>query len=282
VGLSGTSIQKVLLVSQVRRVNESRELVWNLCLRELRAKYRRSFLGWTWSLLNPLTVVLTYGFVFGVVLGSTAPLGNPSGLQNFALYLLTGVLPWGFFTLTTGQGLIAVSSNAGLVRKVAFPREALVFAQSLFCLVQHAIEILVLNVVMLAFGVNVLPHLPVTVFLVVMNATFATGIGFLLAPTTVYFRDLPYLWQVMTQIYFFMTPIIYTPDAIKDKVPDAVDFVLTWNPMAVVVRGFRHTLYDGEVPPASTFWYLPLVSIGVLALGMSVFKRLDRRIAEEL
>jgi ABC-type polysaccharide/polyol phosphate export permease len=248
----------------------------------LRAKYRRSFLGWTWSLLNPLTVVLTYGFVFGVVLGSTAPLGNPSGLQNFALYLLTGVLPWGFFTLTTGQGLIAVSSNAGLVRKVAFPREALVFAQSLFCLVQHAIEILVLNVVMLAFGVNVLPHLPVTVFLVVMNATFATGIGFLLAPTTVYFRDLPYLWQVMTQIYFFMTPIIYTPDAIKDKVPDAVDFVLTWNPMAVVVRGFRHTLYDGEVPPASTFWYLPLVSIGVLALGMSVFKRLDRRISEEL
>jgi ABC-type polysaccharide/polyol phosphate export permease len=141
---------------------------------------------------------------------------------------------------------------------------------------------LVLNVVMLAFGVNVIPHLPITIFLISMNALFATGVGFLLAPTTVYFRDLPYLWQVMTQIYFFMTPIIYTPDAIRDKVPNIVDSILTWNPMAVIVRGFRHTLYDGAAPPLSTFVYLPIVSIGVLALGMLVFKRLDRRIAEEL
>lgn len=270
------------MLNQVRRISGSRELIWNLCLRELRAKYRRSFLGWSWSLLNPLTVVLTYGFVFGVVLGSTAPLGNPSGLQSFALYLLTGVLPWGFFTLTTGQGLVALSSNAGLVRKVAFPRESLVFAQSLFCLIQHSIEMLVLNIVMLAFGVNVLPHLPTTLFLMTMNALFATGIGFMLAPTTVYFRDLPYLWQVMTQIYFFMTPIIYTPDAIKDKVPSAIDAILTWNPMAVIVRGFRHTLYDGASPPASAFLYLPIVCIGVLVSGILIFRRMDRRIAEEL
>lgn len=272
----------MVLVNQLRRVSASRELVWNLCLRELRAKYRRSFLGWTWSLLNPLTVVLTYGFVFGVVLGATAPLGDPSGLQNFALYLLTGVLPWGFFTLTTGQGLIALSSNAGLVRKVSFPREALVLSQSLFCLIQHSIEMLVLNVMMLAFGVNVLPHLPITIFLIAMNSMFATGIGFILAPTTVYFRDLPYLWQVVTQIYFFMTPVIYTADAIKDKVPDFVSSVLRWNPMAVVTRGFRHTLYDGGSPPLSTFIYLPIVAIGMLSLGLFVFRRLDRRIAEEL
>lgn len=233
-------------------------------------------------MLNPLTVVLTYGFVFGVVLGATAPLGDPSGLQNFALYLLTGVLPWGFFTLTTGQGLAALSSNAGLVRKVSFPREALVLAQSLFCLIQHSIEMMVLNVMMLAFGVNVLPHLPTTIFLIAMNCIFATGVGFILAPTTVYFRDLPYLWQVLTQIYFFMTPIIYTADAIKEKVPNFVSSVLKWNPMAVVTRGFRHTLYDGGSPPLSTFIYLPIIGMATLALGLFVFRRLDRRIAEEL
>ena len=269
-------------VQQIQKLVESRDLVWNLTLRELRAKYRRSFLGWTWSLLNPLTLVLTYGFVFGVVLGADAPVGDPSGLKNFALYLLTGVLPWGFFTLIAGQGLIALTSNAGLVRKVAFPRETLVVAQSLFSLIQFSIEMVVLNIVMVAFGVNVLVRLPATLFLMIFLAIFATGIAFVLAAIGVYFRDLPYLWQVVVQIYFFMTPILYNQDLLKDRVPSAVFFVLTWNPMAVFVSGFRDSLYNASNPPGTHLVVMAFSAAVSLLIGLTIFGRLNRRFAEEL
>lgn len=272
----------MIAVQQIQKIIGSRDLVWNLTLRELRAKYRRSFLGWTWSLLNPLTLVLTYGFVFGVILGSDAPLGDPSGLKNFALYLLTGVLPWGFFSLIAGQGLTALTSNSGLVRKVAFPRETLVVAQSLFALIQFSIEMLVLNFVMVAFGVNVLVHLPTTLFLMVFLAIFSTGIAFVLAAIAVYFRDLPYLWQVVVQIYFFMTPILYNPALLKDRVPGAVSFLLTWNPMAVFIYCFRDSMYNAANPAGIHFVAMALFAVVSLVIGLTVFGRLNRRFAEEL
>jgi ABC-type polysaccharide/polyol phosphate export permease len=139
-------------MNAVITVYRSRDLLWNLTLRELRTKYRRSFLGWAWSMLNPLSQILIYGFVFGTLLGSTAPIGDPSGLDNFALYLLCGLLPWNFFSLVTSLGLGAVSANAGLVRRVAFPREVLVFSNVLHACVQFSIEMSLLFIVMLIAG----------------------------------------------------------------------------------------------------------------------------------
>jgi len=88
------------IVQQLTELRRSQNLLWNLTLRELRSKYRRSFLGWAWSMLNPLSNMVIYWFVFGVVFGATAPTGDPSGIQVYALYLLTGILPWGFFDLS--------------------------------------------------------------------------------------------------------------------------------------------------------------------------------------
>src|SRR5829696_3886036 len=137
----------------------SRELLWNLTLRELRTKYRRSFLGWAWSMLNPLSQILIYGFVFGTLFDSTPPIGDPSGLDNFALWLLCGLLPWNFFGLVTSLGLGAVSANSGLVRRVAFPREVLVFSNVLHACVQFSIEMALLCVVLLIAGSPFLPWL---------------------------------------------------------------------------------------------------------------------------
>jgi len=95
-------------------VYKSRELLWNLTLRELRTKYRRSFLGWGWSMLNPLVTVAIYGFVFGTLFAATAPVGVPSGLTGFAYFLLCGLLPWNFFALVNNLGLGSISGNAGL------------------------------------------------------------------------------------------------------------------------------------------------------------------------
>ncbi len=142
------SAHPLTIMSTLAQLNSSRELLWNLTLRELRTKYRRSVLGWTWSLLNPLATVVIYGFVFGTLFGSTAPVGDPSGLDNFALYLLCALLPWNFFTLVQNTAMGSIIGNAGLVRKVAFPREVLVLAQVGHGLVQFSIEMSLLAVVL--------------------------------------------------------------------------------------------------------------------------------------
>ena len=269
-------------MSSLRFPRISAELLWNLTLRELRGKYRRSFLGWSWSLLNPLSLVIIYGFVFGVVFGSTAPIGDPSGVQNYSLYLLSGILPWGFFNLITALGLGSLIGNGGLIRKVALSRETLVLAQTLFSFVQFSIEIALLIAIFTIAGSAAIVWLPVTFLLMIMLAAFATGIGLVLSVVAVYFRDLTYLWTIVMQIFFFTTPIIYDDAALEGRVSAPVLTALQWNPMAVFIRSFRHSLYDGSFPPISKMLYLAGVSIVSLIVGFVIFQLMNKRIAEEI
>lgn len=260
----------------------SRELLWNLTLRELRTKYRRSFLGWSWSLINPLATVAIYGYVFGTLFGAQAPVGVPSDIQNFAVYLLCALLPWNFFTMVTSGGMGALIGNAALVRKVAFPRETLVFAQVLHGMVQFGIEMVLLAVVLLVLGSPLLPMIPFTMLLMVLLGTFAAGIALLLASVNVYFRDTAYLWTIVTQIWFYATPIVYPDYLLDDKLSSGVRDVLNLNPIARFAAGFRRTLYDGRAPGLVSTAVLALIALVTLGIGWSVFTRLSRRFAEEL
>ena len=107
-------------------LSSSKELFVNLTLRELRSKYKRSVLGWAWSLLNPLTSLVIYGFVFSVIFGVEAPPGDPSGLDNFAMFLMCGLLPYNFLSNGLNGGMGVLIGNGNLVKKVFFPREILV------------------------------------------------------------------------------------------------------------------------------------------------------------
>jgi ABC-type polysaccharide/polyol phosphate export permease len=226
--------------------------------------------------------MLIYTFVFGVVFGATAPIGEPSGLNVYALYLLCGILPWGFFSQVTNLGMNALLSNASLVRKVAFARETLVISQVIFCVVQWSIEMSLLAVVLIIAGSPILPWLPVTILLMVCLAVYAAGFALALSAAAVFFRDLRYLWSILLQVMFFATPIIYMPDRLDGKLPAAIDFILTWNPMAVFILSFRHMLYGGAAPNWWEMLYLVAVSVGVFIAGWAIFARLSRRVAEEL
>jgi ABC-type polysaccharide/polyol phosphate export permease len=277
------SAHPLTIMSTLAQLNSSRELLWNLTLRELRTKYRRSVLGWSWSLLNPLATVLIYGFVFGTLFGSPAPVGNPSDLQNVALYLLCALLPWNFFTLVQNTAMGSIIGNAGLVRKVAFPREVLVLAQVGHGLVQFSIEMSLLAIVLVIFGSPILPWLPVTILLMVLLAAFAGGLGMALAAIGVYFRDLPYLWGIVLQVWFFATPIVYPPSLLEDAdVPSWVIRILSLNPMAVFAEAFRRTLYDGTAPGWKSVLALAAIAFTTLAIGWKIFEKLSYRFAEEL
>lgn len=203
---------------QITEIIRSRNLLWNLTLRELRAKYRRSILGWGWSMLNPLSQMLIYSVVFGVVFGVQARVGDPSGIKVYGLYLLSGILPWGFINLMCGLGLNALTGNAALVRKVRFARETLIFSEVLFSLVQFSIEMTLLCIVLLVFGSPLLPWLPILLLLMVLLGVFTAGLALILSVGAVFFRDLKYLWTIISQIWFFSTPVIYDPARIEEKV----------------------------------------------------------------
>lgn len=260
----------------------SRELLWNLTLRELRTKYRRSFLGWAWSMLNPLATMAIYTFVFGTIFGAQAPIGDPSGVKVFALYLLCGLLPWNFFAMVTTTSMGALVGNAGLIRKVAFPRESLVLAQALHALVQFGIEMSLLVVAMVIAGSPVLPWLPVTLGLMLVLAVFATGFGLLVSALNVYFRDLSYLWGIVMQVWFFATPIVYLPSVLEDRVSGWPERLLKANPMNGFAEAFRRTLYDGTAPGWKTVLWLIGSAAVALTVGWWSFRKLSRRFAEEL
>jgi lipopolysaccharide transport system permease protein len=271
-----------VLIRNTLNLYKSRDLIWNLTLRELKGKYRKSFLGWTWSLLNPLALMGTYWFVFGYVFGTQAPLGNPSGIQNFPLNLLCGLLPWSFFGLVTSLGLTSMVGNAGLIKKVAFSKETLVVSQAIFSLVQHSIEMSLLIIALLIIGSPLIPQIPITILLIILLLIFSTGIAFALAMLAVYFRDLMYLWTIVLQIYFFATPIIYDAESISSRVSGPVIKIMEWQPMAVFVSSFRSALYSGRFPGWTQLGYLFAVSIVSFAIGITIFAKLGRRVAEEI
>ena len=266
----------------VKRVAASHELLWNLTLRELRTKYRKSVLGWTWSMLNPLATVAIYSFVFGHLFGAGAPEGVNSGLETFALYLLCALLPWNFFMMITNLGMNSMLANAALVRKVAFPREVLVFSNSLHAVVQFSIEMVLLTVALVIAGSLFFVWIPVVMLQMVLLTFFATGLALALAAGNVYFRDLGYLWQIFSQMWFFATPIVYMPALIEGKVPGWVEMILKVNPMAVFAQGFRRSMYDGMFPGWDNLGACAAVALVSMVLGWAMFTKLSRRFAEEL
>ena len=267
---------------QVAEIIRSRNLLWNLTLRELRAKYRRSILGWGWSMLNPLSQMLIYSVMFGVIFGIQARKGDPSGIDVYSLYLLSGILPWGFINLICGLGLNTLIGNAALVRKVRFARETLVFSEVLFSLVQFSIEMTLLCIVLLIFGSPLLPWLPMLLFLMLLLAVFTSGLALILSIGAVFFRDLKYLWTIISQVWFFATPVIYDPAKIEERVSGFWYSVYHWNPSTAFIRSFRHVTFDGRGPDWSDLGVLIVMSFASLAIGLAVFSRFSRRIAEEL
>ena len=266
----------------VASVIASRELLWNLTLRELRTKYRRSILGWTWSMLNPLATVAIYSFVFGVVFNAQAPTGANSGITGFAWFLLAALLPWNFFALVNNLGLSAISANAGLVRRVAFPREVLVFANVLHAATQFSIEIGLLCVIFLILGSPILPWLPIVVLTGVLVAMFGAGFALALSALAVYFRDLAYLWGIVIQVWFFATPVVYPASLIEKEAPDWLATILKGNPMKLAVSVFRDCLYHGQAPNWAGLGVFAACAVVSLAAGWWAFLKLSRRLPEEV
>jgi ABC-2 type transport system permease protein len=274
-------------MNKLTELSQSRELVLNLTLRELRGKYKRSFLGWTWSLLNPLSTMLIYSLVFGVILKVQIPPGDPSGLEIFPLFLLCGLLPWNFLANGMTGGMEALVGNANLLKKVYFPREVLVIASVNSWGFSLCIEMGVLALALLVVGNMVLPWVPLVLLVMVVQFAFVLGIALLLSVLNVYFRDTRHLIGILLSLWFYLTPIVYpitlVPSSAEILGHDvAARLIYSINPMVGFTNIYRCLLYDLRFPPLGQVVYVTVVALVTLAFGAFVFGRLEGRLAEEL
>lgn len=272
-------------MSRLAEYAEARELTVNLMLRELRGRYKRSALGWTWSLLNPLSTVIVFSVVFAFFLKVKPPVGHPSGLDNFAMFLLCGLLPFNFLSNGMNGALDALLANSNLIRKVYFPREVLVVSTIGALLVTFLVELGVLCVLLLAFGNMILPWIPVLLVLVAIQTVFVLGIGLMLSVLNVYFRDVKHFIGIALQALFYSAPIVYPITFVEDaatRTSFPLLRVYELNPLVRFVDAYRAVLYDLRWPAFSDVAYVTVWAFGLLALGLFVFHRLDRRLAEEV
>ena len=177
-------------MTSVLELRRHRELFANLTLRELRGKYKRSALGWGWSMINPLAQMAIYSLVFGFFLKVPPPTGEPSGMKVFAFFLLCGLLPWTFLANGITGGMGSLIANANLLKKVWFPRQLLVASTVASFGVSFLIEMAVLTVALLIAGNMVLPWIAPVLVVALIQAAFVLGLALALSVWTVYFRDL--------------------------------------------------------------------------------------------
>ncbi|WP_419846769.1 ABC transporter permease [Candidatus Poriferisocius sp.] len=259
-----------------------RELIGRLVQRELGARYKRSILGWLWSMLNPAATLAIYALVFGVLLKFDPPRAGNGRFDNFALYLFCALVMWNaFYGVITGA-MSALLDLGSLLGKVYFPPEAPAVAALVTVLFQAAIEGSILMLILICL-VNVSWTFLLWPVLLLFFSIFALGIGLVLSVWNVRYRDVGYLSTIVLQFLFYVTPIVYPLSLIPERAMGlpARD-IIRLNPLSQFTEASRELLYGLDWPGLLRLGLMALISLAVGAGGWLMFKVRTRDIAEEL
>jgi ABC-2 type transport system permease protein len=235
--------------------------------------------------------MLIYTFVFAFIFRIQPDVGDPSGLDIFALWLLCGLLPWTFFSGVVNTGMGSLLANAGLIQKVYFTRIVLPLSTVGSVGFNWMFEMTVLIIVLSFFGSFVLPWIPLLLLTMVLLAVFAAGLALILAVANVHFRDTQYLMSIVMQIWMYLTPIIYPISLIQvqsDRLGGLFGTDLTlldvyrWNPLERFVEVFRNLLYDNRMPELNDYLWLACAAALSFTIGVWVFRKNEKGLAEAL
>lgn len=246
------------------------DIIVVLAQKDFKVRYRNSVLGFLWSLLNPLAYMIVLTIVFSVLLRVNIP--------NFAAWLLIGLLIWRFFQVGTSQSLSSIIGNPSLVSKVYFSRYIIVLANNVANAIGSTLEFMVLLPLLLVLGVDVTPYaflLPLVLFLEFL-LIFALSLS--LSSLNLMYRDLYQLWDIALQLGFFVSPIVYDVSLI----PTRYQFLYSLNPITRLIEFTRDMLLGGQFPTIFDNVVL-LLDIGILlVIGVTIFRFLEPKFAEEL
>jgi ABC-type polysaccharide/polyol phosphate export permease len=263
-------------VQALQTLYRYRQLILALTARDLKARYRGSLLGFFWSLANPLLLLTVYTVVFTFFFPSNV-------VRPYPLFLFAGILPWTFFSAAVLESTNAISSNAGLIKKVMFPAEALPLVVVASHLVHFALAMPVLIIATVAFALHgdITMHMTMLLvpLLMIVQTLFVAGIAMMVSSASVLFRDLRDILTNLMQLGFFVTPILYLIDRVESR---GFRALLRLNPMTPFVVSYQDVLFFGHLPGlADTFLMLAYAAVSVM-IGATVFDRLRDTLAEAI
>ncbi len=240
------------------------ELLHVLVSRNLKVRYRGSFLGVYWSLLNPLIMTGLYTAIFGATFASYY--GN--SIPNYVLAAFTGLVVINFFSASTSQALSSVVGNGSLLNKIRLPVSIFPISMIAANVFQFAVGVLPLLAVMTFVNSKSLANVLALVFPFVALVLVCTGVGFLVSALYVFFRDLPYFYELVTFVIWISSPVFY-PAAI---VPPQVKPFLSLNPLSPIIESLRQITLSGNLPDLSLIWGALLSGVIILTLGWTCFQ----------
>ena len=240
-----------------------------LVTKDFKLKYRRSFLGVAWSVLNPLLMMIVMATVFSTMF---AQMTKGAGIVNFPLYLILGNITFSFMSDSTTAAMSSIISAAPLLKKVKVHRFVFPVQKALFALVNFALSLIAVALVMLWFHIMPTWHmiwLPVCLLLLVL---FCMGIGMLLSALSVFFRDVMHLWGVVITAWTYLTPIFWATDMIP-LMPKGVQLIMYANPMYHFVKFMRDIFLYQVSPSVTTLFMCVAWALIALAIGYAVFRK---------
>lgn len=252
---------------------EYRELLKTNVKKDIRGKYKGSFLGILWSFLNPLLQVIVYAIVFPYLMrGAT--------IENYVVYLVIGIIPWTFFSTVVGVGTTVIKSNQGIIKKVYFPREILIISQVISGLVNFFISCVIILLFCLGFGVGISIHIIFIPILAIIQSILSLGILFITSSINVYIQDLEYIVSFMLNMAFYGTPIIYEISQFASA-GTLLKFI-ELNPMTPIINAYRDVFLYHQWPNPSGLIYVAILGLIILVVGYLIFRKLEKGFAEQL
>ena len=247
-----------------------RELLKTSVKKEVRSKYKNSFLGVVWSFLNPLLQIVVYAIIFSLILKNKQ--------ENYAIFLCCGIIPWTFFSIAINKSAFTMIENGNIIKKVYFPREIIPIS----VVTAETINFLISTLIIIGFtvigGIGISKYIWFYPIILGVQYVIILAFSFIVSSICVYFRDLQHFIGIVLQLLFYATPIVYSQDAI----PREYQWILKYNPMTYIINAYRDIFYYQKLMD-----FMPLIIIfiiGVLACvgSYKIFNKLQKGFAEEL
>lgn len=249
-----------------------RELLRTNVKKEIRGKYKGSFLGVLWSFVNPLLMTLVYAMVFPYLM-------RGAQYEHYTTFVVIGILAWNWFTISIALGTSIIVGNAGIIKKVYFPREILPISVVTSGLINYLISLLIIAIFLICSGIGFSIYMLWLPLIIVTQYFLTLGIVFITSALQVYVRDLEYIINFIINMLFYGTPILFTMDLFKGT---KIYGLLKYNPMTPIMNSYRDVLYWQNLPHIKSLLVVLSASIIFCIIGSKIFKKLSKGFAEEV
>lgn len=257
----------------IKELYDYRELLKTNIKKEIRGKYKGSLLGVLWSFINPLLQVLVYAIVFPYLMRGTS--------DNYLVYLITGIIPWTYFITVVNQGMTSIRSNAGIIKKVYFPREILPISVVISGLINFFISCVIILVFCIFSGLGVTWYIVFLPLIALIQTLLTLGLVFALSAINIYIKDVEYIFQFILNMLFYGTPIVYEL-ALFNQSSNILVTLIKLNPLTQIIMSYRDIFIYHQVPNMFNLGIVSLVSVITCVIGYFIFKKLQKGFAEEL